>query len=157
MHRQKWTESASEEGTYEQRVWSLEVKAMTVLILLTNLLWVYLVTTEIRSFFERQYLYQVLWEVRRSLRSQMQLAISTFWASYSIILVTIGILRRYQPMRLMAIFLFGITIVKVFFVDLAELERVYRIISFIGLGIILLIVSFMYQKYKQEINSLVLK
>jgi uncharacterized membrane protein len=157
IHRRKWMEPASEEETYQQRLWNLEVTAMTVLILLANLLWVYLVTTEIGSFFERQYLYQALWEVRRSLRSQMQLAISAFWASYSIILVTIGILRRYQPIRLMAILLFGITIVKVFLVDLSELERVYRIISFIGLGIILLIVSFMYQKYKQEINSLVMK
>jgi uncharacterized membrane protein len=45
--------------------------------------------------------------------------------------------------------------VKVFFIDLSELERGYRIVSFIGLGAILLVVSFLYQKYKGQINKLV--
>jgi uncharacterized membrane protein len=51
--------------------------------------------------------------------------------------------------------LFGMTIVKVFFVDLSELERGYRVVSFIGLGAILLAVSFLYQRYKDQINKLV--
>ena len=157
IHRQKLAGPASEKGSFHKILWRLEAASMTALLLLANLLLVYLVTSEISSHFEGQYLYQVSWEVRRSLRSQMQLAISAFWASYSIILVSIGILRKFQPIRLLAILLFGVTIAKVFFVDLSELERGYRIISFIGLGIILLIVSFMYQKYKQEINSLVMK
>jgi uncharacterized membrane protein len=79
------------------------------------------------------------------------------WALYSMLLVAIGIARRYQLIRLLAIILFGLTILKVFLLDLSELEKIYRIISFIGLGIILLTASFMYQKYRNQINNLVLK
>jgi uncharacterized membrane protein len=86
-----------------------------------------------------------------------ELAISAFWAVYSILLVILGILKKYRPIRLLAIILFGVTILKVFLLDLSDLEKIYRIISFIGLGIILLAVSFMYQKYRNQINEFVLK
>jgi uncharacterized membrane protein len=39
---------------------------------------------------------------------------------------------------------------KVFFVDLSSLEKLYRIISFIVLGVILLAVSFLYQRLRQR-------
>ena len=38
------------------------------------------------------------------------------------------------------------TIFKVFFYDMSELQRVYRIVSFIGLGVLLLAISFAYQR-----------
>jgi uncharacterized membrane protein len=44
--------------------------------------------------------------------------------------------------------LFGITILKIFVYDLSFLETTYRIGSFIGLGLILLAVSYVYQRYK---------
>ena len=48
----------------------------------------------------------------------------------------------------MALLLFGVIIFKVFLIDLSSLERFYRIISFVVLGVILIAVSFLYQKYK---------
>jgi uncharacterized membrane protein len=36
--------------------------------------------------------------------------------------------------------------VKVFFYDSSYLERLYRIISFLILGVVLLVVSFLYQR-----------
>jgi len=45
----------------------------------------------------------------------------------------------------------------VFFVDLGEMEKLYRIVASIGLGVILLAVSMMYQKYRTQINEFVLK
>jgi len=38
------------------------------------------------------------------------------------------------------------TVAKVFFYDLSALERVYRILSFIALGVLLLAISFAYQR-----------
>jgi uncharacterized membrane protein len=38
----------------------------------------------------------------------------------------------------------------VFFVDLAQLERVYRVLSVIGLGIILLVTSYLYQRAQRD-------
>ena len=44
--------------------------------------------------------------------------------------------------------LFAITILKVFVVDMAELERVYRIVSVIGLGVMLLATSYSIERFK---------
>jgi uncharacterized membrane protein len=52
-----------------------------------------------------------------------------------------------------AIGLFGIAILKIFLYDLSFLERLYRIFSFVGLGVILLLVSYLYQRYKEIILS----
>lgn len=82
---------------------------------------------------------------------RMQFGISSIWAIYSVILVVIGIIKRYKPARIFAMALFGITILKVFFSDLSVLTGAYRVLSFIILGFILLVVSFLYQKYKDII------
>jgi uncharacterized membrane protein len=122
-----------------------------------NLLVLFFLTTEISSSFEAAYYRASEYQQKRDIRSRMQLSISALWGFYSIVLVTVGILRRFQPLRLLAIVLFAATILKVFFVDLGEMEKVYRIIASIGLGVILLVVSMMYQKYRTEINEFVLK
>ncbi len=41
---------------------------------------------------------------------------------------------------------FVVTIVKVFAVDLAELDRIYRVLIVIGLGVTLLVTSYLYQR-----------
>ena len=44
---------------------------------------------------------------------------------------------------------------KVFLFDLSSLEKLYRIISFIVLGAILLAVSFLYQRYRLRMAELI--
>jgi len=122
-----------------------------------NLLVLFFLTTEISSYFEAAYYQASEYQQKRDIRSRMQLSISALWGFYSIVLVTVGILRRFQPLRLLAILLFAATVLKVFFVDLGEMEKIYRIIASIGLGVILLVVSMMYQKYRTQINEFVLK
>ncbi|MGB8509415.1 MAG: DUF2339 domain-containing protein, partial [Pyrinomonadaceae bacterium] len=53
-------------------------------------------------------------------------------------------------LRLMALLLLAITTLKVFFIDLSSLDRVYRIVSFIVLGAILMAVSYLYQRSQQQ-------
>jgi uncharacterized membrane protein len=45
----------------------------------------------------------------------------------------------------------GVTVLKVFFIDLSSLETFYRIISFIVLGLLLLAVSYGYNRFKHLI------
>jgi len=85
------------------------------------------------------------------LQNLQQLALSGVWLFYSVALMVTGIWRRLQGLRIIAIALFGITILKIFIYDLSFLERLYRIFSFIGLGVILLAVSYLYQRYKAVI------
>jgi uncharacterized membrane protein len=80
-----------------------------------------------------------------------QMALSLVWLVYSILLIGYGIWRRVLALRILSIIIFGITILKIFIYDLSFLETLYRIFSFIGLGLILLTVSFLYQRYKTAI------
>ncbi len=77
-----------------------------------------------------------------------QLTLSGVWLAFSIILMVLGIWKRARLLRIVAFVLFGITILKIFIYDLSFLETLYRIFSFIGLGVILLAVSYLYQRYK---------
>ncbi len=83
-----------------------------------------------------------------SYRNLQQLWLSGVWLFYSMIMLVAGIWKRFRALRIIAIVLFGITILKIFIFDLSFLETLYRIISFMGLGVILLGVSYLYQKYK---------
>jgi uncharacterized membrane protein len=49
--------------------------------------------------------------------------------------------------------LFGITLVKLFFYDIASLNTISKTIVFVSLGILLLIISFLYNKYKHIITE----
>lgn len=122
-----------------------------------NLLVLFFLTTEISGSFEAAYYRASDYQLKRDIRSRMQLSISGLWGLYSIVMVTLGILRRQRPLRLFAILLFAATILKVFLVDLSEMEKIYRIIASIGLGVLLLLVSMMYQRYRTQINDFVLK
>ena len=89
---------------------------------------------------------------RNTWKNQQQLSISIAWLAYSMLLMVIGIYRKRLNIRIVSILLFGLTIAKVFFYDLSYLDSLNRIISFIGLGVILILVSFLYQKYKHIIG-----
>jgi uncharacterized membrane protein len=74
------------------------------------------------------------------------LALSVLWTAYASVLIFLGVQRRSAVLRWQALVLFGVTVVKVFIYDLSFLERAYRILSFLILGTVLLIVSFLYQR-----------
>ena len=65
-------------------------------------------------------------------------------------LLVVGHFRRLRLLRGMGLALLSLTVLKVFLWDLSSLDRVYRIISFIMLGAILLVVSYFYQRSQQS-------
>lgn len=77
-----------------------------------------------------------------------KLALSLLWGSYSLILIGLGIWKRKTHLRIGAIILFAFTLVKVFFYDIATLSTISKTIVFVSLGVMLLIISFLYNKYK---------
>jgi uncharacterized membrane protein len=86
----------------------------------------------------------------RDLRLARQLSLSLVWAVYGGALLFIGHARQKKTLRLMALALLAATTVKVFFFDLSELDKFYRIVSFIVLGLVLLAVSFLYQQRRAK-------
>ena len=79
--------------------------------------------------------------------------LSVSWAVYAAALTGVGILRRYPPIRYVAIAVFGMTIFKVFTVDLSQLDQIYRIISTVALGVLLVGASYLYQRYRTQIAA----
>jgi len=71
---------------------------------------------------------------------------SALFMAYGAMLMTVGFLRNSEFVRWQALVLIAATIVKVFIYDVSQLDRVYRILSFIVLGILLLAISFAYQR-----------
>src|SRR5690606_1148767 len=82
------------------------------------------------------------------LSNREQLTLSMVWIFYSLALMAVGIWRRKQGARMMAFGLLGLTVLKIFLFDLSFLETLYRIISFIALGLILIGFSYVYSRYK---------
>jgi uncharacterized membrane protein len=70
------------------------------------------------------------------------------WGLLAFVLLSFGIRRAYQPLRIAALALIGLTILKLFVYDIRNVSEGGKIAAFILLGIVLLIISFTYQKIK---------
>jgi len=77
---------------------------------------------------------------------QRDFTYSALWMAYGAMLMIIGFLRRTAFVRWQALLLIAATIVKVFVYDVSQLDKGYRIVSFIVLGVLLLAISFVYQR-----------
>ncbi len=82
-----------------------------------------------------------------------KLGLSILWGTYSLVLVVLGIWKNNRPVRLAAFVLFATTLIKLFFYDISSLNTIAKTIVFVSLGIILLIISFLYNKYKYLISE----
>ena len=71
---------------------------------------------------------------------------SLSWGAYGSALVAVGMWRSLVSIRWIGIAVIGLTVLKVFFVDLSELGGIYRVIGFIVLGALLVAVSYLYQR-----------
>ncbi|MDR1666264.1 MAG: DUF2339 domain-containing protein [Bacteroidales bacterium] len=80
-----------------------------------------------------------------------KLGLSILWGFYSLALIVSGILKKKKHLRIGAISLFGITLYKLFFYDMQALDTIAKTVVFIALGILLLVISFLYNKYKHLI------
>lgn len=79
--------------------------------------------------------------------------VSMLWCVYASGLVAVGMWRRYATGRQMGVGLFGIAILKVFLVDAMGLGGIWRVLSFVTLGAILLGVSYLYNVYRERVRE----
>jgi uncharacterized membrane protein len=77
---------------------------------------------------------------------QKALAISAFLMLYGACLLAMGFWKRSAFIRWQALLLLVFTIGKAFLYDLRNLSQGYRVLSFLGLGALLMAISFAYQK-----------
>ncbi len=89
-----------------------------------------------------------------SIRNVSNTMVSILWAVYAMVLTVIGFTGRLASFRRLGLILFIITALKVLS-DVWSLGELYRIISFITFGIIALIASFVYIKYKDRLKEII--
>jgi uncharacterized membrane protein len=86
------------------------------------------------------------WRQANNYRMYAQFTYSAFFMLFGAVLLALGFWRRSAFLRWQALVLLAVSIAKVFTVDVSALSQGYRILSFLGLGALLLAVSFVYQR-----------
>ena len=114
---------------------NLDIKQLFALVFYSTVLW--LLSSEL-----------IHWMDMAGSEQSYKLGISILWGVYALSLVVIGIIRKYKQIRLGAMALFGITLIKLFFYDISHLNTIAKTIVFVVLGVLLLVISFLYNKYK---------
>lgn len=69
------------------------------------------------------------------------------WLIFALCLMFIGVLKQNNMIRYASLTLLLVTIGKVFLYDASTLEGLYRVLSFLGLGVSLIIISYVYAKF----------
>ena len=82
-----------------------------------------------------------------------KLGLSVLWGIYALFIIAFGIWKNKKHLRIGAIGLFGVTLLKLFFYDISHLNTIAKTIVFVSLGVLLLIISFLYNKYKHIISD----
>ncbi len=81
-----------------------------------------------------------------------KIGLSILWGVYALLLIGLGIWKEKKHLRIGAIILFTVTLIKLFFYDISLLGTIAKTVVFVSLGILLLIISFLYNKYKDVIT-----
>ncbi len=79
-----------------------------------------------------------------------QVALSALWSVYALGVLAVGFVRRVPTVRWTALFIFAMTIGKVFLHDMAGLKEIYRIMAFFILAILLGLAGWAYQRIQVD-------
>ncbi|MCG9879416.1 MAG: DUF2339 domain-containing protein [Bacteroidia bacterium] len=138
--KQKW---------YQATAWIATI--MLCFLLSTELQWQNLYAN-MDELINAQQLTQTGYDLASELRQRMnKSAFPILWGLLAFVLLSFGIKRAYKPLRISALSLIGITVLKLFFYDIKNVSEGGKIAAFILLGVVLLVISFTYQKIKSII------
>jgi len=79
------------------------------------------------------------------------LKVTLLWLLLSLLVFSWGIWLKSVSLRMAAISLMGLTLLKLLVLDSMRFSTVQKLISYLVLGVLLLVVSFFYQKFKQKL------
>jgi uncharacterized membrane protein len=162
----------SEESDDNEHSFLAPKKLIAIFLISANFLTVCAISQEINYYYakergvteskiEKNFVIQentkrdIEYEKNKKLESKNSVSLSLFWLFYGIILVIVGFFLRNKGVRVGGLLLFTLAIFKLFFYDLWNMGTLYRIISSMSLGVVLLVISFVYQKYKDKIKEII--
>jgi uncharacterized membrane protein len=126
-----------------------------VAIIALNALALIALTREVSDYYARQMniyrptvlnRWQAVYGDIHRLEIERDFTYSALWMAYGAMLMIVGFTRRSAFVRWQALLLIAATTAKVFIYDVSQLDKGYRIVSFIILGVLLLAISFVYQR-----------
>lgn len=95
----------------------------------------------------------VHWLDMALVENSFKLGLSILWGAYALFLIVLGLWKNQGHLRVAAIVLFGVTLVKLFLYDMADMSTISKTIVMIILGVLLLVASFLYNKNKRPIEN----
>jgi uncharacterized membrane protein len=126
----------------------------STLVIAANFLTLWVLSFEIRNFFDARVLHGM---ASSAAHNTQNLSLTALWLVYAVILLIVGIARRSRAVRPGGLIMIAVSIIKVFVYDVFALSTMYRIIAFVGLGILLLVGGFLYQRYSARIKEFLTK
>jgi uncharacterized membrane protein len=122
-------------------------------------LYVWLIHIALLVFFslELKYLYVSVLAQPRSIpyftSQYLKAGLTIVWAIFSFCIIWIGMKYKYKILRIISLSIFSLALLKLFLFDIRTVSAGGKIAAFIMLGILLLVISFMYQRLKKIIIS----
>jgi uncharacterized membrane protein len=104
-----------------------------------------LVNIEIADYFSTSGSVALTFQFSGNFARDMSYSIA--WALFALLMLIIGIRKRTAPVRYASLALLGVTVLKLFFHDLSQLDQLYRISAFVAVAIIAMVASFLYQRF----------
>ena len=92
-------------------------------------------------------------QIKKTKTQIIKIGYPILWGIFSFIFLIIGIKRQWKVLRVIALSLLGLTILKLFIYDIKNVSETGKIIAFILLGVLILIISFVYQKIKKLVTD----
>lgn len=86
-------------------------------------------------------------------RQMGQVLLSAFWTLTGLGAIVYGLLRDAKRLRLGGLALLALAVAKVYTYDLAELDELSRVLSFVALGLLLLVGAFAYQRIQFGVSN----
>ena len=131
--------------------------ALAISIIAINILALMAGTYEISDAFNptmpanyNEYAQIQAWQNWQNMRVARDFSFSAFWMLYGAALMGVGFWKKSAFLRWQGLVLLAFVTLKVMIHDMGSLDKIYRILSAIVLGVLLLAISFVYQRKKQN-------
>ena len=137
----------------ERLIDAREEYLILVFLGVANFLTLWILSAEIISSVDSE-----TFDVERGVREDVKsLSLSILWAVYAGAAIVMGIVKRSRYVRLAGLALLAVPVIKLFAFDIFALEQGYRVGAFLGLGGILVLAGFLYQRYSRAIRGFLLE
>ena len=123
----------------------LGYNALPLLYTLGTVLAFLIVNIEIADYFSTPGTAALTFQFSGNFARDMSYSIA--WGLFALLLLIVGMRKRTASARYAGLGLLGITVVKLFFHDLSQLDQLYRIGAFIVVAVIAIVASFLYQRF----------